>query len=128
MPDKRSYLRFNASGIVDIKTESDTPKIFQGELINIGFRGFSVSLKEKIDIDTVVQFELRAETWSRPLIGKGKIKNIAEGKRYGVGGFRVGIEFIEADTDNVKLLLNKIRRKIIKEKEEKKRDLDIQIL
>jgi len=116
MADRRNYVRYDQSGSVNIKTESDTPNIFKGDLVDIGFRGFCAYLKEKIDIGTPIQFELMAELSYRPLIGRGKIKDIKEAPRYGVQGFRVGVEFTDVNKDGIEILLNQIQSKIARDK------------
>jgi len=119
MFNKRTHIRFLKSGNVNIAPEGNTANIFKGELIDIGFRGFSAYLKEKIDLDTIVQFELITKLWERPLIGKGKIRYIAQIKRYGAPCFRVGLEFIDINKDSIVTMLNQIRNKICKEKRKK---------
>lgn len=88
----------------------------QGDLINIGFTGFCVYLKEKIDINTPLQFELMTELNHRPLIGRGKIKNIKEVPRYGVQAFRVGVELTDVSKKEIGILINQIQSKIARDK------------
>ncbi len=116
MFDKRAYARFSVRGSVNIKTESDAPSIFEGELINIGFRGFSVLLNEKIATGTLVQFELLIDVYGEPLIGRAKVRNVREVKRHGMQGFELGVEFIEVNEYLIVVILHRIRRKISKEK------------
>jgi len=116
MANRRSYVRYDQSGSVNIKTESDTPNIFKGDLVDISFMGFCVYLKEKIDINTPIQFELMADLSHRPLIGRGKIKSIREAPRYGIQGFRIGVEFTDINKDEIEMLLNQIQSKIARGK------------
>ena len=119
MANRRSYIRYNQRGSVKIKTERDTPDIVKGDLIDICFMGFCVYLKEKIDINTPIQFELMAKLNHRPLIGRGKIKSIKEAPRYGVQGFRVGVEFTDVNKKEIEILINQIQSKIARDKTNK---------
>jgi hypothetical protein len=119
MFEKRSHARYIQNGKVNIRTESDAPKIVKGELINIGFRGLSVYLKEKIDINTIFQFDLIIDLSDKPLIGRGKIKNISEVKRSGIQLFLVNVEFIDVDKNNIIMFLDLVRSKICQEKRKK---------
>ncbi len=116
MAGRRSYVRYDQGGSVNIETERDTPNIFKGDLVDIGFLGFCAYLKEKIDIDTPIKFELMAELSHRPLIGRGKIKSIKEASRYAVQGFSVGVEFTDVNKDEIEMLLIQIQNKIARDK------------
>ena len=121
MSEQRGYVRFKEEGNVNIKTEGDAANIVKGDLINIGFGGFSACLREKIDMGTIIQFELTAEIREIPLTGRGKIKYVTEVKERDMQGYRVGVEFTEVDKENVVMLLNRISNKICKDKKKKAR-------
>lgn len=116
MFDRRNYLRYVLEGSVNIKSDSNAPNIFKAVLVDIGFTGLSVFLKESLEIGTFVQFELVSTLTENPLIGTGKVKNIREAKMYGNAGVRIGIEFVKVDNDIVISILNKIQTKIGQEK------------
>jgi hypothetical protein len=116
MYEKRSYTRFIINGSANIRTEGDALNLFKGELIDVGFKGFSAYLKEKIELNSIVQFELTTDLMSRPLSGKGKIRNVVESKRRGAKYFKVGIEFIDTDKDSIEILLAQIHHRISREK------------
>jgi hypothetical protein len=116
MYEKRSYTRFIINGSANIRTEGDALNLFKGELIDVGFKGFSAYLKEKIELNSIVQFELTTDLMSRPLSGKGKIRNVVESKRRGAQYFKVGIEFIDTDKDSIEILLAQIHHRISREK------------
>jgi len=128
MSDKRSHIRFILSGTVKIKTEGDAQKMLEANLIDIGFRGFSVNLEEKIDAGTIVQFELVTVAWKTPLIGRGKISHVVESSKYGNQIFRHGVQFVDISEDTMLLLVTKIRKKIEEDRKEKAaaspRDID----
>jgi hypothetical protein len=121
MPDKRNYARFRISGTVSIKAGNGESDIFNGDLIDFSFQGIAVDLDRKLEmpVGTIVDFELTLEVWRMPLIAKGKIANIVEGRGYGNRSCRVGIEFIDADQDTISLLINRTRRKIAEIKRKK---------
>lgn len=116
MLDRRGYKRFSQKGSINIKAEGDTPNIFAGILIDIGFRGFCAYLKEKIDVGTPIQFELILSPKQKHLIGRGEIKIIKEMPKHSVYGFRVGVEFTDVKNDDIMLLLGQIQSRIAREK------------
>ncbi len=128
MSDKRSHIRFISSGTVKIKTEGDAPKILEANLIDIGFRGFSVNLEENIGAGTIVQFELITAAWKTPLTGRGKISHVVESSKYGNQILRHGVQFVDVSEDTMLLLLTKIRKKIAADRKKKRasmpRDID----
>jgi hypothetical protein len=125
MFEKRSHVRYAQDGKVNIRTESDASKIVKGELINISFRGFAAYLKEKIDINTIFQFDLITDLSYKPLIGRGKIKNINEAKINDIQVFLVNAEFIDVEKNNIVMLLDLIRSSICQEKRKKAQSIRI---
>ncbi|MFA5356879.1 MAG: PilZ domain-containing protein [Candidatus Omnitrophota bacterium] len=129
MPDKRSHVRLTLRGRVKMKSEGEPPYIFSGELGNISFRGFSVLVREKegmvIEAGMVVQFELAADLWRKPLIGKGIIRGVTKGARYGLHGMYLGVEFLDMDRNEIMLFLGRLQSRISRDKAKKNANLVI---
>jgi len=113
--DKRSYIRYITEGKVKIIFENETPAI-DGELIDVSFTGFSASFTQTLPPEAIVQFSLFTNLMgSESVVGKARIRNVQEFKKYGTPVFRAGFEFIQIDKDVVLDLVNKIQIKICDE-------------
>lgn len=124
MPDKRSHARFHVRGRVKMHTESEPPAIFEGELLNMSFRGFCVYVKHKekaadIGADTVVRFELAADLCRKPLTGRGRIRNMLQGGKYGMHAMRLGVEFIDMDRNTIMVFMTNVQREVSRLKAKK---------
>ena len=110
MLDKRGYIRYIATGSAKFTPESDKSGVLSAEIIDISFRGTSVYLKERIEIGTIVHFELKVDSIEGlTLVGKGKVCNLKEHKRLNSSGFRTGIDFTEFNKNDAIELVNRIQ-------------------
>lgn len=110
MAERRGYLRYDVEGYINLKTEDGASSSFKVEVIDISFLGASVYSNERIEIlDKVVYFELNSGLLEQPLTGKGRIKYIREEPRGKTTVFRMGLEFIEVDKNNLLHFLNIIQ-------------------
>jgi len=112
MLERRFYTRYDVSGTVNIKSVNNSPKNLTVELVNIGFKGMGIFLKDIILVDSCVNFEVKIDTLEKRFSGTGKIKNIKEQKIRETAGFILGIEFIEVPKDEVVTIVNLIQNKI----------------
>jgi hypothetical protein len=117
MQEKRGYQRYVISGSVILKFEGNDSSILKVELVDIGFIGFSVYSRDEIALGQIVQFEIIPELMDNSLIGKGRIKDIAQVPQNDVLVFRVGIEFIDVEKDIILKLININQAKIVAETE-----------
>jgi len=108
MQERRSYIRYEVEGCVNLITEEDTPYTVKSDLKDIGYVGITVHANEKIEVGKDVKFELITKFGIQPVIGKGKIKNVQEIKKYGSNFYRLGIEFIDIDKVTIKDILTRI--------------------
>ncbi len=115
MINRRNYVRYIVEGKVSIETEGDTPKTMVGQLLDLSSAGWGAFFKESIDVNTIIQFDLSANFLEEHLKGKGKIIHVTQQRISGSKGFRIGVEFIEADKDTVSRLLNEKQRIIRQE-------------
>ena len=120
MDEKRSSTRHAAKASICFKAEGDNSKTIEGKLLNISHSGFSALLKESIDADIIIQFDLSAvDSIREHLVGKGKIVRVVQQKTYSGGLFTIGVKFIECDKNAVLRFIN-INQRII-QKEERRR-------
>ena len=80
MNEKRGSIRYAANATVSFKAEGDDLKVMQGQLLNISYSGCAVTLKENIEADTMIQFDISADFSREHLTGKGKIVHVGAAK------------------------------------------------
>ncbi len=117
MQEKRGYQRYLINGSVNLKFEESDLSISKAELVDIGFIGFSIHSRDEIALGQIVQFEIIPELMDNSLIGKGRIKDIAQVPQNDVLVYRVGIEFIDVEKNDILKLININQAKIIAETE-----------
>lgn len=115
MEEKRGYERYLITGSVNLKFENSELSILKAELVDIGFIGFSIYSRDKVEAGQIVQFEIMPELMENSLIGKGKIKDIMQVTENEVLVYRVGIEFIDVDKNSILKLINMNQAKIVSE-------------
>jgi len=114
MYDKRNYRRFSFENNIFLKFESDPGKIVEGKLLDISFVGLSIFFKESVDANTILQFDVPASI-EQHLIGKGKVTYVKKHRLYAQDGFKIGLEFIEVDKEDVIDILNRLESKILEQ-------------
>ncbi len=97
MTDKRGYVRHITKGSIKLKTQEDARGALKSDLLDISSKGLSVSLKESIELGSIVEFELTIGSTEKVFKGQGKVVNVIEASEHGVLFFRAGIEFIGFD-------------------------------
>lgn len=115
MINRRNYVRYIVEGKVSIKTEGDIPKTIVGQLLDLSSIGWGAFFKESIDVNAIVQFDLTLNFLEEHLEGKGRIIHVTQQRVSGGNGFRIGIEFTEADKEIVSRLLSEKQRLIRQE-------------
>ena len=103
---KRNSLRYPIKAKGTFKSESGDPKVFGGDVLDLGYLGWSIFLKESAAVNTIVQFDLSADFLAQHLIGKGKIVYVTPQKITNSTGYRIGVEFIEVNKNIVMMFIN----------------------
>ena len=124
MDEKRGSIRYAARASICFKAEGDSSKAIEGQLLNISYSGFSALLKESIDADIIIQFDLTADFTREHLAGKGKIVHVVQQKTYSGEAFKIGVKFTEYDKDAVLRFISENQRIIM---QEDRRRIDEQI-
>lgn len=120
MHDRRNYERYLINGRVNLKFDNNVSDIVKLDLVEIGFIGFSVHSSDKLELGKIVQFEIMPELMENSLVGKGEIKDITPiTENDALVLYRVGIEFIDVDKDNILKLININQAKLIAESDKK---------
>ncbi|MBU0548538.1 MAG: PilZ domain-containing protein [Candidatus Omnitrophica bacterium] len=115
---KRGSLRYAIKARGWFKSEDGDAKVFEGKVLDLGYLGWSIFLKESIAINTIIQFDLSVDSLDHHLMGKGRIVYATQQKTATDVGFRIGVEFMEVDKDIIISFINESQRIT---KEERKR-------
>ncbi len=103
---KRNSLRYPIKAKGTFKSESGDPKVFEGDVLDLGYLGWSIFLKESVAVNTIIEFDLSADFLAQHLIGKGRIAYVAQLKIANNTGYRIGVEFIEFNKNIVMTFIN----------------------
>ena len=109
MEERRHFDRLKIDGNVIIKSESGTPLDFKAFLDNISFLGFAMYSTQKIDPNSLVNFELTTPSLDHPLTGKGKVRYATNPAPNHSPFYTMGVEFVETDKDLVTYLIKKLQ-------------------
>ena len=58
---KRGSLRYPVKARGCFKFEGNDSKVFEGKVLDLGYLGFSVILKESVAVNTIVEFDLSVD-------------------------------------------------------------------
>ncbi len=112
MQERRGYDRLKVDGDIRIISQNGSPVAFKAFLDNISFVGFGMFAAEKIEPETIVEFELTAPILERPLQGTGRIKyvNVPQSQRSTF--YTVGVEFVDTNKDIVIHVIKRLQAKM----------------
>jgi hypothetical protein len=81
--------------------------ILSAYLDDVGLGGLRMYSQDKIKPDQHVRLALNTPLLDRPLLAKGRIRNINSIKRKGTDFFSMGVEFTKINKQKIKQLINK---------------------
>jgi len=113
---KRNSLRYFIKAKGFFKSESGDSKVFEGKVLDLGYLGLSIFLKESVPSNIIINFDISADFLVQHLIGKGKIVYVTQQKTIMGDGFRVGVEFMEVDKNIIIEFINENQRMINEER------------
>jgi hypothetical protein len=111
MEERRHFDRLKLDGNIIIKSESGLPLDFKAFLDNISFLGFAMYSTQKIEPDSLVNFEVTTQALDRPITGKGKVRYATKPDSNRSPFYTMGVEFIETNKDLVTYLIKKLQAK-----------------
>ena len=112
MAERRDYLRYIITEHIELKDENGAEISNNAILVDVSFQGMSIELEKKLETGVIIQFKLMTTLLGRVLTGSGVVRNISEVHRRKVETFRIGMQFMEVNHDDVAFLLNKIQNTI----------------
>ncbi len=105
MKEQRSFHRLNAAGEVVFK-EKDIPN---SSIIDISYNGIAIYSKKKIEIGKLLAFELKIDFVCEPIKCSGIIKYMSEKNIYGSLVYKIGIEFIDTEKNNIAFIIKRVQ-------------------
>ncbi len=117
--EKRDFSRIDLGGDVRIKSVNGAPRLIQGILRNLSYKGFSLYAKEKIALDSALDMEIDSPLLERPLACKGRVAHLKEPVPGHSTFFKIGVAFVEVNQDIVTYMLK--RHEFLLVQEDKKR-------
>lgn len=101
MSESRLFTRFIVEGEMLIQLQGQGSAMVKTELVDISFKGAGVYSPKKIELDTPVKFVVSGKLFKNSIRGAGRIKYVHPWKRGGQDVYRIGIEFVDVDSDLV---------------------------
>jgi hypothetical protein len=115
-------------GNISIKSENGQPLEIKAFLDNISFIGFGMYSVQKVNLDSVVDFELCAQELDRPLTGLGKVTYVADPASSRSPFYNVGVEFVDTNKDLVTYILKRIQAKMAEQAQSKSKAAPIDFI
>lgn len=110
MIEHRLFTRYRIEGEVLIQSTGAKPETIRAELVDMSFRGFGVYSPKAIDAKALVKFYISGKYFEKHLRGEGKIMYSQAYRRKDTNVFRMGIEFIAVDSNQVRDVLDVLRK------------------
>ena len=110
MIEHRLFTRFKVEGEGLIQYTAAKPETVRVELVDMSFRGFGVYSPKPIEGDTKVKFYFSGEKFERHLRGEGKVMYSQKYRHKEADVFRMGVEFISVDSNQVRDMLESLRQ------------------
>ncbi|MCK9595411.1 MAG: PilZ domain-containing protein [Candidatus Omnitrophica bacterium] len=114
MPENRLFTRFIVEGEVLVHPHGQGAELVKTELVDISFKGAGVYSPKMIELNTPVKFIVSGKLFKNTIRGEGRIKYAHPWKRNGRDVFRIGIEFVDVDSDLVMDRLKFLRESLPK--------------
>jgi hypothetical protein len=115
MIEHRLFTRYRVHGEVLIQFTKTKPETIRTELVDMSFRGFGVYSPRAIEANTTVKFYISGKLFEKHLRGEGKVMYSQSYRRKETDIFRMGVEFISVDSDQVRDALELLRNDLAKE-------------
>jgi len=108
--EHRLFTRYRAGGEVLLQYTGKKPEAIRAELVDISFRGFGVYAPVAIDANTTVKFYISGQYFEKHLRGEGRVMYSQAYRRKETDVFRMGVEFISVDSNQVRDVLDVLRK------------------
>jgi c-di-GMP-binding flagellar brake protein YcgR len=111
MLEHRLFTRFVVPGEVLIQLQGATIETVRAELVDISFKGAGAYSAKMIAVDTRVRFFISSKSFEKHIRGEGRIRYAHAHRRKDVDVYRLGIEFVDVDSELVRDILTRLSEK-----------------
>jgi len=108
--ERRLFVRFSMSGIVVLQLNPKKPDMINCELNDLSFDGIGMNSPQQLIPGTKAKFLIVNRQLNVNIGGMARVVYCNPIKYNGKDYFRVGLEFIEVDHEQVKAILKNIQR------------------
>ena len=107
--ERRLFVRFLMSGVVVLQLDPQNPSTIDCELIDLSYDGVGLYSPERLAVNSKVKFIVINRQLNVNIGGIGRAVYCNPAKYSGKDYFRVGLEFLEADRQQVRDILIRVR-------------------
>lgn len=106
MIEHRLFTRYRLEGEVLIQALGPMPEAIHAELVDMSFRGFGVYSPKAVDANVKIKFYISGKYFEKNLKGEGKVMYCQAYRRKDTDVFRIGVEFISVDSNQIRDVLD----------------------
>ena len=117
MEEHRLFIRYKIPGEVLIQPKDGINKTIKANLIDLCFKGAGVYSNELIPTDTHVRILITSKAFEGHIRGEGKIRYVRILKKDQDELYRMGIEFVDVDSDLIRDILTQLQEELSKKVE-----------
>jgi hypothetical protein len=114
MQEHRLFIRYRVQGEVLLHTKNGDLKPLKCDLVDLCFKGAGIYSKEKLEPETAVRFIIASKSFPEHIRGEGKIIYVRPMTRNGEDFFRLGLNFINVDSELLKDILLRLQNELAK--------------
>jgi hypothetical protein len=114
MQEHRLFIRYKVQGDVLIHQKTGELKPVKGDLVDLCFKGAGIYSKEKLEPEMPVRFIIMSKSFPEHIKGEGKIIYVRPMTRNGEDFFRLGLNFINVDSEQLRDILVHLQDELAK--------------
>jgi len=112
MIEHRLFTRFLTEGEVLVQLQGAAVETIRAELVDISFKGVGIYSRKMIAADTPVRFFVSSKLFEKHIRGEGRIRYVHAHRRKDAEVYRMGIEFIDVDSELVRDTILSLQKKL----------------
>ena len=119
MLEQRLFTRFLVKGEIFIQ-QKDKAETLKADLVDISFNGAGVFAPQMIEPDTLIKFSILGKLFEKDISGEGQIKYARAYPSDKGDLYRMGIEFINVDSNLIRDVLMQLQAKLLEDMQSNK--------
>jgi c-di-GMP-binding flagellar brake protein YcgR len=114
MIEHRLFTRYPVIGKAVLQTKTVPIRTVRGDMIDISFKGIGIYSDDAVQPNEAIRVLLTSKSFERHIQGEGKIKYVQSVLRNDKRVFRMGIEFVNVDSDLVRDIVETLQKESLK--------------